>query len=40
MEFTRADRKLSKLGFGKYNTDNEKESKQNRPNMSTVLVGI
>ena len=27
MEFTRADRKLAKLGFGKYNTDEEKESK-------------
>lgn len=25
MKFTRADRKLAKLGFGKYDTDNEKE---------------
>ena len=40
MEFTRADRKLSKLGFGKYNTDNEKESKYSvsfgRPNVDCV----
>ena len=25
MKFTRADKKLSKLGFGKYNTDDEKD---------------
>lgn len=37
MKFTRADKKLSKLGFGKYNTGDEKESKYGvsfgRPNV-------
>ena len=42
MKFTRADRKLAKLGFEKYNTDEEKESKYGVSfgRSDTVIDGI